>query len=610
MVGRAGLTSILEADFAGTNFGDTPDFTDITQYVRGATPMQLVWGRQGWTAQVSAAIRTLQLKNPDGRFTPGLASGAYAPNVRRRNRIRYGMQIAYTGGLTFTDAGDYWTISGSTGIVDKGDHLEFTVGTWTDHDDHWEVDTTKTTIRFFDGYVSSWDAGYENNVYPICDVEAQDFLARINRFTPLRTMLDEEILRTAPFAYFPLNDPGPTAGDLMTAVSPLTAIGTVSWEAATGAVDDGVGGVYLPGAAELAWSSPVTAGCLSIFLSTKGATGDLLVTTTGSKLSLTAGQIGGVTVNDGALHHVVVTGTAVEVDGASAGTWGGGPVKALARNLNGILFGLAMWDTRPDDTDLAAFRDAVLTGFAGETTADRVARLLSYRPNFGLVTDVPQGTVGVQQTSGMTLQEALLQTSASEGGALWSDGLQQIVMRSRSRLFNPDVTLSLDVSKVSGGTRFRDGVEGLVNDVTVNRVGGATVRVIVPESFEQDGQVATSLDLIVETDLDALAMAGWIAGNGATEQVASPSLGIDLYRETDPAIVTSVLALQPLDVIELTGLPDTAPASTVRYMVQGGELTMSPQQVQVTLYTTALPLPVFSWDDPDLGWDSGAVWAP
>lgn len=63
---------MAEANFAGNVW------TDISAYVLGVTTRR---GRQYEQGTVEAGTASVALDNSDGRFTPGLVSGAYAPNI-------------------------------------------------------------------------------------------------------------------------------------------------------------------------------------------------------------------------------------------------------------------------------------------------------------------------------------------------------------------------------------------------------------------------------------------------------------------------------------------------------------------------------------------------
>lgn len=76
---------------------DQVTWTDITRYVRTADRIGITRGRGDEQSDIQPGTMTLKLNN-DGRFTPGLATGAYYPNVRKGRRIRARV-IAWTKNL-------------------------------------------------------------------------------------------------------------------------------------------------------------------------------------------------------------------------------------------------------------------------------------------------------------------------------------------------------------------------------------------------------------------------------------------------------------------------------------------------------------------------------
>jgi hypothetical protein len=78
-------TTTVEVAFASPPLGGSYTWTDITAYVRSFDTKR---GRSYELDQMQAGTATFQLDNKDGRFTPGLATGAYFPNVLPRRRIR------------------------------------------------------------------------------------------------------------------------------------------------------------------------------------------------------------------------------------------------------------------------------------------------------------------------------------------------------------------------------------------------------------------------------------------------------------------------------------------------------------------------------------------
>jgi hypothetical protein len=81
-------TITVEVAFATQPLAPTPTWTDITPYVIGREGITRTWGRTDEFSDVQPSTLTLTLNNTDGRFTRGLSSSPYYPNVRNGRRIR------------------------------------------------------------------------------------------------------------------------------------------------------------------------------------------------------------------------------------------------------------------------------------------------------------------------------------------------------------------------------------------------------------------------------------------------------------------------------------------------------------------------------------------
>jgi len=218
--------------------------------------------------------------------------------------------------------------------------------------------------------------------------------------------------------------------------------------------------------------------------------------------------------------------------------------------------------------------------------------------------------MGLQTIEGRTLQDCLLEVGQVEAGAVFVDGFGQVNLRSRSRLFNPTPTVTLDMSAggVNFGSNWREDTQGVLNDATVsNSTTGSDVRVTDAASIALDGEYATRLQLPLASDLDAQNRAGWLVVNGTQQQITATPLIIDLLHIT-AAQAQAVLSLKTLDCIRITNCPAPAPSSTQTFIVQGGTTSLAADAATVTLNLTPLPYPVAVWDSSN--WDAaGVTWA-
>jgi hypothetical protein len=240
-----------------------------------------------------------------------------------------------------------------------------------------------------------------------------------------------------------------------------------------------------------------------------------------------------------------------------------------------------------------------------------VTRLVGYRANTGTNTDTGLSTMGLQAIEGRTLQDCLFEVAQIEAGVLYVDGLGQINLRSRSRLFNPTPTVTLDMSVggIEFGSFWREDTQNVLNDVVItNQTTGADQRYVDSGSVSQDGEFSTSLQLATNTDQDALNLAGWMVANGTLSQLSATPLIISLLH-ISPSQAQAVLELAPLDCIELTNCPTGAPASTQKFIVQGGVTSLASDEASVTLNLTPMPKTVGQWDTVGKWDNTDYTWA-
>jgi hypothetical protein len=568
----------LQADFSGTAFGGTPTWTDITAYVLpdgdGASPITITFGRQDEDTDVTPTTVSFILVNDDGRFTPGNASSPYYPHVDVDVRIRVSVTF---GGITYNRA---------------------------------------------DALVDEWTVGYSDGA-SLVGVSATDKLGRAGQM-PLQSMVIEETLLDSPVGYWTMQEIagsvsfGDVTGKQQPAVpvystTPVTA-GTVTSGDSQSVVDgltvvtladqtdsDGVALSYpVPGIAsltaftvELWFDTAATDGTPAwpFWLFGVASTGTAqfnLQINTGATVTLTATGSQGTTatlssvadVVDGGVHHVMASydgttltlmvDTVAQTTPLAAGAipvpvgtgFYAGNSPTFNAGLDGALMLVALYTSVLSQTRYLVHHNAGLSNLSGETTAQRMTRLASYRAGYSSqVLDTALATVGMDTLAAETLQAAYLAVGDSEGGVVFVDGSGSLDMRSRSRLFNPATALTLDASleQITTDVTFVLSRQTVLNDVTITRTGGADQRYFDATSVAARGTYATSVALNLGSDLQALFEATWRVANNLQPRVSSPTVTIDLLTEPSTAVVAAALSLLPLDRVTLVNLPSTAP---------------------------------------------------
>jgi hypothetical protein len=81
-------TSYTEVAFTTAPNSTTPNWEDVTQYVRHESGHSIDKWRPDEHATCERNSHAFVLNNSDGRFTPGLTTGAHYPNVKKGRRVR------------------------------------------------------------------------------------------------------------------------------------------------------------------------------------------------------------------------------------------------------------------------------------------------------------------------------------------------------------------------------------------------------------------------------------------------------------------------------------------------------------------------------------------
>lgn len=620
----------IQLDLSGAAFGSAFTATDVTsKAVAGLSfpATTVTWGRQDQYTAINPTSVDGSFLNTDGTFTPGNTGSAYYPRIRRNLRRRVSVTVNST---TVNLSDDYAT---SIEVVPASSGPATTSVAGTD------------ILGRFGGTASTTDP----NAPAIG--------------TTLRPFLAEEMLVDSPLCLYMLQEAEGAAsfGDATGTNSPavltnskygpgtVTAgetvdtgfVGGGTVVGFTGGVPQGVGSwiaAPVSGAASgfslECWIQTPTVTPTAPFSYAAFDTGipEARIGTDGKMyvLGATVTIATSASVCDGNIHQVVVTSDGTTVTGYFDGvSIGSGPTVNNTYTWTSIALGNT--DGTPDAGDIlvggalaffgaystalsagriAAHYQAGKTAFAGERTDQRITRLLSYRANTGSSVDTGLGLMGAQSITGRSLQDCLFEVGQLEGGVVFTDGLGRVNFRSRSRTFNPTPTLTLDMSTggIDFGSNWREDTQGVINDATItNTTTGSDQRYFNAASITTDGEYSTTYSLPFDLDTSALNMAGWIVTNGIQQQLTATPLIIDLLHVTN-AQAAAVLALKPLDCIQLTNCPTPAPAATMTFIVQGGTTSLAADAASVTLNVTPLPYPVAVWDSTN--WDAAtATWA-
>jgi len=606
----ARLLSNLHVECAFTTSPDdpSPSWTDITPYVRTdrAFSMQS-HGRPDEYGQPQPTTAAFALKNTDGRFTAGLTTGAYYPNVKLRKKIR-----AY---------------------YDDG--------------------VNPRSYRFT-GYIEEWPTEWPGgSVHSEVQVTAVDRFKRMGQLAAFRSIIEEEYKLDAPFAHYTLGDAsGSTqAGDVSAngrqalATAQLGSGGTLDFGTATGPGTDGLtaltltptnttNGKYL--STTLSNDGSNLTGTMECFFSTSTAaaqslmslgnagffTGpcpviaDLGINASGKLTANTRGAVltSSGSVADGLTHHAAVvwsvgasTTFTLYLDGVQVGTdttsvispnlWtgsapfrvGGIDIPAVfgtSSVFNGVIAHAAVYNTAVSVTRLLAHYNAGANGFSGERSDQRIARYASY---VGIPTaeqDLETGlstSIAHVDITGKAPLTAMQDVAATEGGVLFIAGDGKLTFHARSHRYN--ATSEATLAHLDPSTKFVTNDALLVNDVTASRDSGINFRATNAQSITDYGTSKGDVTLLTTSDNEVVDAANWKANSNAQPTPRLPGLPIEITGAS-PTVQQSVLALEVGSRVTVGSLPATAPFTSTDQFIEGWSESWSDQRIGFNFNTS------------------------
>lgn len=514
---------------------------------------------------------------------------------------------------------------------------------------------------YVDEWPIEWPTG--GQVDSRSQVKAFDLQSRLSRARSLDSVIAETCRLDAPSWYFPLDEEsdstsvGDREGSGSTlAVTQLNLGGELSFASGTGPGTDGASaptftptdrfnGAYLRGSTPAVssglgrtleaialsstlehqivaeWSDPWSTGIRLGFNSSGNAVARSVSPWDPSlDRTVTSAQV----YADGRTHALAATlsndgaGTTtlrLYVDGVERGTAATFPaatLPALQRvNVGGGPYGDMFTGTISHVsgygsvlTTLADHHAAASTGFAGERSDERIERIASWInfPAALMNLDVGDSTIGHVDSTGKSPWSYMQDVAETEAGVLFIDTAGVLTLHNRTRGYDSaaPVDVSVSAEAIDPDVRLSSGVAGVVNDLTVSRSGGASVRVVDESSISSYGWLDESISTIGDSDLDALNRANWELAMRSTPVVKLPELTLDGLAE--PGSSAAVRALDVGSRVQITGMPSQAPSSAADLRVQGYTERIGAGGWTLTANTTPfLPVPPLILDDDPRG---------
>ncbi|MFD9306141.1 carbohydrate binding domain-containing protein [Streptomyces sp. NPDC060048] len=501
-----------------------------------------------------------------------------------------------------------------------------------------EAGGAKIHWRFY-GLVNEWDASWVGLKSKV-SLTATDLFKALSKEPQLGALLAEEIKMLDPVFYYPLTEPSTSvsAGDIAGVGAgslTQTQVGTggsvafseTAGPAATAATvarftpasaTDGIRldadlGTYVEERTTAAaislecWFQTSVAGrhCLAarsassqdeIVIGLNGS-GYLIVEHTETGGTRTVTTVVATNFADGAWHHVFY-------DQANRDVYidGGSPIDvSVIPNMDALRYlavgGYSLWDGaighvalyagNITPAEIAAHYDAGATGYAGEDADDRVLRLARYPGVAGVVTAGTFSPVASQGAGGASALELMRVVEATEGGCLATDrGGPSLLLQSRTVRYDAPIALSLHYGELeTDDVKIADDDQKILNQYTVVRPGGATQRVVSADSVATHGPAPKEATILRMTDSEVLDAANWQVSRYAVPQPELRELPIQAYAQST-ATYRALLDADISTLLEVTNMPDEAPAATLTVTVEGYVESIGQESHHIAFHTS------------------------
>jgi len=611
----------VQVAFDAGPFNASPTWTDITDDVLADEGLTFSRGARSVGGKPGPGLADLRVKNwaegskVAGRWTPGVAAGPWHP-LKLKRRIR--IQARYAGGSWV----DLW-----------GGHLTDFVPSWIGAGkavcdlSTSDLLSALSLLKAFPNAILA-EQLYDDPVlcYPLDDSEGS--VTAGDRTVSNRPSLTVEQIGSGGAVDFGSGSVGPE-GATCAAFTPVDGSNYAYLAATLPAIPCSgltVVAVYNPSVlvnreivtvADTATPSAATDGSIYASLGLDISGRPVAITDQNRALSYGINDTTAATVGEWAHAALRLTSSGdldLFVDGVLVASVSGAPVPAVLRGIrvaqgprtfgpwDGQIANVAVYDTALSDARIADHALAV-TGWAGELTGgrfQRLARLAGVPSGLISVTSSAGGTtMGAQPVGGKTLTTALNEVATTDQGATDIDrsGLLRFAGRDLRRGAASVVTLDArtDILNDFEGLPYND--EGLLNDVTVSRIGGATQRAVNQASSDEYGPITDSIEVYLNDDAEALRLAEWLANKDAQPQLRAPVLKVSMaaLAARSPSKVAAVMALERGQRITVSDLPDGLPATTLDLFVEGLSDAWGKNDWVRTITTSSL-------------WRNGAVW--
>lgn len=600
-------TTTVEIAF-DAGYTGTPTWADVTAYVLHTGAISIGRGRGSEGEVCGPNTLALVLDNSDGRFTPGNASGAHYPNILKGRRIR--------------------------------------------------VRSTHNAVTYdrFVGYINDWRVSWPGKVssFATCMVSASSRLARLGNTVELKSIVEEAILATEPDVYYTFGDPAGSTRAIEASGGPAlqARVSTgYTFGNATGPGTDNLTAVELNSSSGYVFSTssasaigatgacyaqgfvlvPPASSAMTLYFLTNGTTSlSISILSTGE---IQAAMLGSVvatatspaTYEDGETHHfaaiysgstfdLYVDGVLVDSDSATSGQAtgfrdifvGGLPAPGT---VTATLAHFSAGSTL-SPTQAAEIASAGLSGLEGQTAAERLEKYAELASVPLGETDFETGQVADLahiDTTGKTVLAAMREVELTEGGVLFDAPNGDLTFHDRAHRYGAAsaFTLSYSSGEVTGALSPVLDDQQMANEASATNSDGVTGRAMNTSSRDTYGPYRADFNLATTDPDEPVIRVNWVVNRLATPTVRVSELEI-LLNTASNATAAGLLSADVGTKLTLSGLPTSAPASSMLLFVEGVTESITAEEHRILVRTSPASLyDVVTFDDPAKGFDSG-----
>jgi len=271
--------------------------------------------------------------------------------------------------------------------------------------------------------------------------------------------------------------------------------------------------------------------------------------------------------------------------------------------FTGAIGHLAIYEGVASTARIQAWAAAAATGFAGDRSDQRAARVLDWAgiPSGDRLLDVGSLTLGHLETDGDSPAKVLGAIAEAEPGRAFAAGDGRVVFHGRHHSLNRAPVATLTADQVDGDLQWDGDPSRIINEVSASRPQGATVKAVDAASVAAYGAFSTSVTVPTSTDAELAAHADWLAHRASSPVQRIRSVSLDLLTLPD-ALVAGLLTAELGDVITITGLPSQSPSSSVTLTLEGWTEAIGPDHWTIVANASPTdPTNYLQLDDPTYG---------